>query len=156
MCLIFVLSQQYGSNLCAYYVCMAEYGYTNKVNEKSDVYSFGVVLMELVTGKKPIEAEFGNNKDIVSWVSSNLKSKESVLSIVDSAILDPYKEDAVKVLRIALLCTDRLPAVRPSMRTVVQMLEDAEPCKLVGIIISNGKDGGNKIKKTKENEENKL
>lgn len=112
--------------------------------------------MELVTGKKPIEAEFGNNKDIVSWVSSNLKSKESVLSIVDSAIIEPYKEDAVKVLRIALLCTDRLPAVRPSMRTVVQMLEEAEPCKLVGIIISKGKDGGNKIKETKENEEKKI
>lgn len=130
-----------------------EYGYTNKVNEKSDVYSFGVVLMELVTGKKPIETEFGNDRDIVSWVKSNLKSKETMLSIVDSALLEPYKEDAVKVLRIALLCTDRLPAVRPSMRTVVQMLEEAEPCKLVGIIISSSKDGGNKIKETKEDEE---
>ncbi|KAI4388670.1 hypothetical protein MLD38_000978 [Melastoma candidum] len=52
-----------------------EYGYTNKVNEKSDVYSFGVVLMELVTGKRPIEAEFGESKDIVSWISSMLETK---------------------------------------------------------------------------------
>lgn len=136
-------------NSCNCFMMCTEYGYTNKVNEKSDVYSFGVVLMELVTGKRPIEPEFGDNKDIVSWVSSKLKSKETVLSIIDSAILEPYKEDAVKVLRIALLCTDRLPALRPSMRTVVQMLEDAGPCKLVGIIISKD---GNKLKESKVND----
>ncbi|XP_019153206.1 PREDICTED: receptor-like protein kinase HAIKU2 [Ipomoea nil] len=113
-----------------------EYGYTQKVKEKSDVYSFGVVLMELVSGKKPIEAEYGENNDIVSWVSTKLKSKESILSMVDSAIQEPFKEDAIKVLRIAILCTAALPNSRPTMRRVVQMLEDAEPCKLVSIIVS--------------------
>ncbi|KAL2498113.1 Leucine-rich receptor-like protein kinase family protein [Abeliophyllum distichum] len=116
-----------------------EYGYTHKVNEKSDLYSFGVVLMELVTGKRPIEAEYGENKDIVEWVCSKLKTKESVLSIVDSAIPEVYKEDAIKVLKIGIMCTARLPTLRPTMRSVVQMLEEAEPCKLVGIIVS--KDG---------------
>ena len=61
----------------------SEYGYTYKVSEKSDVYSFGVVLLELVTGKRPIEAEFGENKDIVSWVYGKLKSRESVFGLVD-------------------------------------------------------------------------
>ncbi|MBA0595618.1 receptor-like protein kinase 7 [Gossypium raimondii] len=116
-----------------------EYGYTYKVNEKSDVYSFGVVLMELVSGKRPIEPEFGDNKDIVSWVSSKLKNKESVLRIVDPRIPVAFKEDAVKVLKIAILCTTQLPALRPTMRSVVQMLEEAEPCKLVSIVIN--KDG---------------
>ncbi|GFY96042.1 leucine-rich receptor-like protein kinase family protein [Actinidia rufa] len=119
-----------------------EYGYTYKVSEKSDVYSFGVVLMELVTGKRPIEPEYGENKDIVNWVSSKLKTKESVLSMVDSTIPEGQREEAIKILRIAILCTARLPALRPTMRSVVQMLEEAEPCKLVGIIIS--KDGGSK------------
>ncbi|OAY23126.1 receptor-like protein kinase 7 [Manihot esculenta] len=117
-----------------------EYGYTYKVNEKSDVYSFGVVLMELVSGKRPIEPEYGENKDIVDWVSSNLKSKEKLFSIVDSRIPEVFKEDAVKVLRIAILCTARVPSLRPTMRSVVQMLEEAEPCKLVGIVISKDKE----------------
>ncbi|XVE70280.1 hypothetical protein DITRI_Ditri10aG0059700 [Diplodiscus trichospermus] len=121
-----------------------EYGYTYKVNEKSDVYSFGVVLMELVSGKRPIEPEYGDNKDVVSWVSSKLNNKESVLSIVDPRIPDAFKEDAIKVLRISILCTTTLPALRPTMRTVVKMLEEAEPCKLVGIIIS--KEGAQKKK----------
>ncbi|GAB2269562.1 Receptor-like protein kinase 7 [Dionaea muscipula] len=114
-----------------------EYGYTSKVNEKSDVYSFGVVLMELVSGRRPIEPEFGDGKDIVSWVSTKLKDRGTVFSIIDSAIPDPLKDEAVKVLKIAILCTTRLPDLRPTMRTVVQMLEDAEPCKLVGIVVGN-------------------
>ena len=109
------------------------------MNEKSDVYSFGVVLMELVTGKKPIEAEYGENKDIVYWVCSKLNNKESVLSLVDSSILEPYKEETIKVLKIAIMCTSKLPSLRPTMRRVVKMLEEAEPCKLLVIIVSKDK-----------------
>lgn len=117
-----------------------EYGYSSKVNEKCDVYSFGVVLMELVTGKKPIEAEFGESKDIVDWVSNNLKSKESVMEIVDKKIGEMYREDAIKLLRVAILCTARQPGLRPTMRSVVHMIEDAEPCRLMGIVISKESD----------------
>lgn len=106
---------------------LTEYAYTCKVTEKSDVYSFGVVLMELVTGKKPVEPEFGENKDIVSWVCSNIRSKESALEMVDSTLAKHFKEDAIKVLRIATLCTAKVPSSRPSMRMLVQMLEDADP-----------------------------
>ncbi|CAH8357832.1 unnamed protein product [Eruca vesicaria subsp. sativa] len=113
-----------------------EYGYTSKVNEKCDVYSFGVVLMELVTGKKPIEAEFGESKDIVNWVSNHLNSKESVMEVVDKNIGEMYREDAVKMLRVAILCTAKQPGRRPTMRSVVHMIEDAEPCRLMGIVIS--------------------
>ncbi|KAF5739818.1 receptor-like protein kinase HAIKU2-like [Tripterygium wilfordii] len=119
-----------------------EYGYTYKVNEKSDVYSFGVVLMELVTGKRPIEPMYGVKTDIVNWVCSMIKDKDSLFRILDSRIPDGFKENAVKMLRIAILCTASQPVVRPTMRSVVQMLEEAEPCKLVGIVIS--KDGPNK------------
>lgn len=126
----------------------AEYGYTYKVDEKSDVYSFGVVLMELVSGKKAIEGEYGENKEIVQWVSKNLKTRESVLSIVDSRIPDAYKEDAIKVLRIAILCTARLPNLRPTMRSVVQMLEEAQPCPLLRVIVT--KDVGSNIDNVKK------
>ncbi|XP_057466282.1 receptor-like protein kinase 7 [Actinidia eriantha] len=112
-----------------------EYAYTCKVNEKSDVYSFGVVLMELVTGKRPVDAEFGENKDIVQWVCTEMRSRASLLHLVDAAISDPLKEDAARVLRIAIHCTMRNPSVRPSMRMVVQMLEEAEPYELTQIIV---------------------
>ncbi|XP_021300221.1 receptor-like protein kinase HAIKU2 [Herrania umbratica] len=112
-----------------------EYAYTCKINEKSDVYSFGVVLMELVTGKRPVEPEYGENKDIVYWIQNKLKSKEKLVEVVDSNISEGLKEDAINVLRIAVLCTTKFPALRPSMRAVVQMLEEAEPGKLTDIIV---------------------
>lgn len=105
------------------------------MDEKSDVYSFGVVLLELVTGRRPIEAEYGENKDIVYWVSDKMKtdrSRASVLCLIDSSIISASaREDAVKVLKIAVLCTARLPTMRPSMRTVVQMLEDVGSSRLI-------------------------
>ncbi|VVA98252.1 unnamed protein product [Arabis nemorensis] len=106
-----------------------EYAYMTKVNEKSDVYSFGVVLMELVTGKKPVEAEFGENRDIVMWVWSWSKkmNRERMMELIDPIVEYEYKEDALKVLTIALLCTNKSPQVRPYMKSVVCMLEKTEP-----------------------------
>ena len=120
----------------------AEYAYTYKVDEKSDIYSFGVVLMELVTGKRPTEPEFGENKDIVQWVcDSMMRSDDRGIGLVDSTISEESKEDAARVLTIAIRCTMKVPNLRPSMRVVVQMLEEVEPFKLSEIVVS--KDGEN-------------
>ncbi|XP_019232950.1 PREDICTED: receptor-like protein kinase HAIKU2 [Nicotiana attenuata] len=122
-----------------------EYAYTTKVTEKSDVYSFGVVLMELVTGKKPVDAEYGENNDIVQWVCSKIRNKTSMIDLLDSSIFEGFKEDAVEVLRIAVHCTARTPALRPSMRMVVHMLEEAEPCKLTNVVVNSvNEDSSNK------------
>ncbi|XP_015054966.1 receptor-like protein kinase 7 [Solanum pennellii] len=121
-----------------------EYAYTTKVTEKSDVYSFGVVLMELVTGKKPVEAEYGENSDIVQWVCSKIRNKTSMIDLVDSSIFEGFKEDAVEVLKIAVHCTSRTPALRPSMRMVVHMLEEAEPCKLTDVVVNSPNEYGRK------------
>lgn len=53
------------------------------MNEKSDIYSFGVVLMELLTGKRPIETEFGDGVDIVQWVRRKIQTKDGVLDVLD-------------------------------------------------------------------------
>ncbi|RZS14698.1 hypothetical protein BHM03_00046421 [Ensete ventricosum] len=94
--------------------------------------------MELVTGRQPIEAEYGEDKDIVYWVTRRMSSRESVAAVVDGRIPERAREEAVKVLRVAALCTARLPAMRPSMRTVVQMLEEAASGRALAAIISKG------------------
>ncbi|KAL6012774.1 Receptor-like protein kinase 7 [Asimina triloba] len=127
-----------------------EYGYTWKVTEKSDVYSFGVVLMELVTGKRPVEPEFGENKDIVYWVSKRMTGRESILGLVDPKIPAVLREDVIRVLRVAVLCTAQLPSLRPTMRAVVQMLEDAEPCKFISIVVKDEKSGKDGFKAGEE------
>ncbi|XVF27584.1 hypothetical protein REPUB_Repub14bG0121100 [Reevesia pubescens] len=100
-----------------------EYAYTLRVNEKSDIYSFGVVILELVTGKLPIDPEFGE-KDLVKWVCTTLDQK-GVDHVLDSKLDPCFKEETCKVLNIGLLCTSPLPINRPSMRRVVKMLQEA-------------------------------
>lgn len=108
-----------------------EMAYSLKVTEKIDIYSYGVVLLELVTGKRPIEEEYGEGKDIVYWVSAHLNNRKNVLKILDSKVVtELVQDDMIKVLRIAILCTAKLPNPRPNMKEVVKMLIDAEPCTL--------------------------
>ncbi|XP_062188621.1 receptor-like protein kinase HSL1 [Phragmites australis] len=99
-----------------------EYAYTLRVNEKSDTYSFGVVLLELVTGKPPVDPEFGE-KDLVKWVCSTIDQK-GVEHVLDSRLDMTFKEEITRVLNIGLLCASSLPINRPAMRRVVKMLQE--------------------------------
>ncbi|KAF9661576.1 hypothetical protein SADUNF_Sadunf19G0083200 [Salix dunnii] len=104
-----------------------EMAYTLKVTEKNDVYSFGVVLLELVTGKKPIDEAYGEGKDIVYWVINHLNERENILKVLDKEVAsESVQEDMIKVLKIAVHCTTKLPNLRPNMREVVKMLVDAD------------------------------
>ncbi|KAK8642095.1 hypothetical protein V6N13_011457 [Hibiscus sabdariffa] len=100
-----------------------EYAYTLNVNEKSDIYSFGVVILELVTGRLPIDPEYGE-KDLVRWVCTTLDQK-GVDHVLDSKLDPCFKDEIYKVLNIGLLCTSPLPINRPSMRRVVKLLQEA-------------------------------
>ncbi|XP_052203517.1 receptor-like protein kinase HSL1 [Diospyros lotus] len=97
-----------------------EYAYTLRVNEKSDIYSLGVVILELVTGRRPVDPEFGE-KDLVKWVCTNLDQK-GIDQVIDPKLDSCFKEEIGKVLNIGLLCTSPLPINRPSMRRVVKLL----------------------------------
>ncbi|PKA54396.1 Receptor-like protein kinase HSL1 [Apostasia shenzhenica] len=97
-----------------------EYAYTLRVNEKSDIYSFGVVILELVTGKLPVDPEFGE-KDLVNWVCSTIPQKGEE-QVIDAKLDLCHKAQIIKVLHIGLLCSSSLPINRPSMRRVVKML----------------------------------
>ncbi|KAL6638483.1 hypothetical protein ACP70R_023978 [Stipagrostis hirtigluma subsp. patula] len=104
-----------------------EYAYSSKATTKCDVYSFGVVLMELATGRKPIEPEFGETRDIVHWVSGKVAAGAEADALDKRLAWSPYKEEMVQALRVAVRCTCSIPGLRPTMADVVQMLAEAGP-----------------------------
>ncbi|XVF70172.1 hypothetical protein PTKIN_Ptkin11bG0139800 [Pterospermum kingtungense] len=88
-----------------------------------DVYSFGVVLLELLTGRRPVEVSKGKNcRDLVSWVFQ-MKSEKSEAEIIGSSIWDKDQaKQLLEMLEIACKCLDKDPRRRPLIDEVVSWL----------------------------------
>ncbi|KAK1439605.1 hypothetical protein QVD17_05425 [Tagetes erecta] len=101
-----------------------EYGQTLTATFKGDVYSFGVVLLELVTGRRPVEVGKGKNcRNLVSWVFE-MKLEARYGEIFDLMIWDKSCENQMlDVLDIACKCLDQDPRRRPSIDQVVLWLD---------------------------------
>lgn len=98
-----------------------------KVTEKCDIYSFGVVLLELITGKTPVQPlELGG--DLVNWVRRSLQNMAPTFCVFDNRLdfsLRSTVEEISLVLKIALFCTSESPFDRPTMKEVIAMMIDA-------------------------------
>lgn len=52
-----------------------EYASSGKLTDRSDVFSFGVVLLELVTGRKPVDTSRPlGDESLVEWVRTSFTS----------------------------------------------------------------------------------
>ncbi|CAN4085246.1 unnamed protein product [Withania somnifera] len=101
-----------------------EYARTSRLTEKSDVYSFGVVLLELLTGKKPVDNDLNLHQLILSKADDN-----TLMEAVDPEISITCMDftHVRKTFQLALLCTKRLPYERPTMHEVVRVLVSLLP-----------------------------
>ncbi|KAK2966961.1 hypothetical protein RJ640_026513 [Escallonia rubra] len=109
-----------------------EYGGGGQLSEKCDVYSFGVLLLVLVSGRRPLQvtaspmSEF-ERANLISW-ARQLAHNGRLLDLVDPNIQLLDREQALLCITIALLCLQRSPSKRPTMKDIVGMLSgEAEP-----------------------------
>ena len=106
-----------------YGYCASDYAITGKLSVKSDVYSFGILLLELVSGRKPIERlPSGAKRTITEWAEP-LIARGRLGDLVDPRLRGAF--DAAQLARVvecAALCVQGEPDRRPDMRTVVRIL----------------------------------
>ncbi|XP_061372709.1 probable receptor-like serine/threonine-protein kinase At4g34500 [Gastrolobium bilobum] len=101
-----------------------EYASTGMLNEGSDVYSFGILLMELITGRSPIDySRPPGEMNLVDWFKGMVASRRGD-GLVDPLIeIQPSPRSLKRALLVCLRCIDLDVIKRPKMGQIVHMLE---------------------------------
>ncbi|KAI3498276.1 hypothetical protein L1887_34048 [Cichorium endivia] len=104
-----------------------EYACTGMLTEKSDVYSFGVLIMEIISGRSPVDyARPQGEVNLVEWLKTMVGNRKSE-DVVDPKLREMPSSKALKrILLVALRCVDPDAQKRPKMGHVIHMLEADE------------------------------
>ncbi|KAI4296585.1 hypothetical protein L6164_036534 [Bauhinia variegata] len=100
-----------------------EYAMRGLFSEKSDVYSFGILLLEIVSSKRNTnfyDYERTLNLTGFAW---KLWNENNITSLIDQEIADSGSMNQIlRCIHIGLLCVQEVARVRPTMTTVISML----------------------------------
>ncbi|CAN1310937.1 Proline-rich receptor-like protein kinase PERK12 [Linum perenne] len=108
-----------------------EYAQSGKLTDRSDVYSFGVVLLELITGRKPVDSSLPlGDESLVEWARPHLLhalETGDLGELVDPRLEKRYVEvEMTRMIETAAACIRRSAPKRPSMVQVVRVLDSRE------------------------------
>lgn len=114
-----------------------EYAMWGKVSESCDVFSYGILLLELMTGRKPIERLPGGAKRTISeWVNNTI-SKDRFKDLADRKLKGHLNwKQFEHVMHLAIMCVQNEPDKRPTIREVVECLK--------GLMVEGENKQGNK------------
>ncbi|WJX65014.1 hypothetical protein P8452_49722 [Trifolium repens] len=110
----------------------SSHGYTDpeldsmqKIDEKTDVYSFGVIVLEVLTGRQPLDPTLPGGIHLVQWVKNHLSSKGNPLEILDSKLRERTEltamHEILQTLAVSILCVSTKAYERPTMKDAIAM-----------------------------------
>ncbi|KAH6819604.1 Protein kinase superfamily protein [Perilla frutescens var. frutescens] len=101
-----------------------EYAMLGKASESCDVYSFGILLLELASGKKPLEKLNPTTKRPITDWALPLAREGKFSELSDPRLNGNYVGDELsRVILVGLICADSRPEKRPTMLEVVGLLK---------------------------------
>ncbi|XP_057986146.1 probable leucine-rich repeat receptor-like serine/threonine-protein kinase At3g14840 isoform X1 [Hevea brasiliensis] len=101
-----------------------EYALWGYLTEKADVYSFGVVALEIVSGRNNANYRPKNEAVCLLDWAFILQQKGNLMEIVDPRLENEFNiEEAERMIKVALLCTNASSMLRPTMSAALSMLE---------------------------------
>ncbi|KAH9779347.1 putative leucine-rich repeat receptor-like serine/threonine-protein kinase [Citrus sinensis] len=101
-----------------------EYATRGHLTEKADVYSFGIVALEIVSGRSNVFSRTKEDKIYLLDWALVLKEQGNLMELVDTDLGSNFdKEQLMVMINVALLCASASPTNRPSMSSVLSMLE---------------------------------
>ncbi|XP_031505232.1 probable LRR receptor-like serine/threonine-protein kinase At1g56140 [Nymphaea colorata] len=99
-----------------------EYAMRGHLTEKVDVFGFGVLALEVISGRPNADNTLDPKEIYLLEWAWHLHENDSHLKLVDPTLTEYNEEEALRVIRVALLCTQASPSLRPRMSRVIAML----------------------------------
>ncbi|KAF5442165.1 hypothetical protein F2P56_034854 [Juglans regia] len=105
-----------------------EYDSTYAFTEKNDVYSFGILVMEVISGRTPVDSRHDPQPYLIEWLKS-MVANHKVDCVLDPKLKEmPSSKELKRIILVALRCVDPNINDRPKMGDVLHMLE---PCDML-------------------------
>jgi serine/threonine protein kinase len=98
-----------------------------RITEKSDVYSFGVVVLEILTGRHPLDPTLPGGTHLVQWVREHVRAKRATVELLDPRLRgkpEAQVQEMLQVFSVAMLCITHRAEDRPAMKDVVALLKE--------------------------------
>ncbi|BAT93983.1 hypothetical protein VIGAN_08054500 [Vigna angularis var. angularis] len=99
-----------------------EYALHGQFSEKSDVFSFGVLILEIVSGQKISSIQHGEETGDLRDIAWRSWREGRARNIVDPTLNNGSESEIMRCVHIGLLCVQDNAAARPTMASVVAML----------------------------------
>lgn len=141
--IFFCLCFCYSNNICTHIyksrsvsispLLIPEYGMGNEVSICGDVYSYGILLLELFTGKRPTDIEFGEGHGLRKYVEMALPDR--VATVADKYLLQEIKDCErtsiadmkiaciASILRVGVQCSEEIPTGRMQMTDALKEMQ---------------------------------
>ncbi|CAJ1977287.1 unnamed protein product [Sphenostylis stenocarpa] len=99
-----------------------EYIREGQFSVKSDVFSFGVLVLEIISGQKNSGFQHGEHvEDLISF-AWNTWREGTASNLIDPTLNKGSRNEMIRCIHIGLLCVQGHLADRPTMASVVLML----------------------------------